>query len=68
MKPKYWHFQKGWEVGEDEGGQQRQLYGDRGSLDFGQWAYNAVHRWCILELFTWHLYNVTNQCHPNKFF
>lgn len=28
--------------------------------------HNAVHRWCTLEMYTWNLYIVTNQCYPNK--
>ena len=28
---------------------------------------NIIYRWCIIELYTWNLYNLINQCHPNKF-
>ena len=33
----------------------------------GWWTHNTLHRWCIIELYTWNLYNFINQCHPNKF-
>ena len=25
------------------------------------------YRWCIIELYTWHLCNPINHCHPNTF-
>lgn len=27
----------------------------------------AVHKWCIAVLYTWNLYNLMNQHHPNTF-
>ena len=27
---------------------------------------NAIHRWCVTELYTWNLCSFTKQCHPNK--
>ena len=47
-----------------EGGQTR---GDRRWFDFGWWAHSAIYRSCIIELYTWNLYNLINQCFPNKF-
>ena len=31
------------------------------------WTHNIINRWSIIELYTWNLYNLINQCHPNKF-
>lgn len=28
---------------------------------------NAIFRWCLIELYTWNLYNFINQCHLNTF-
>ena len=25
--------------------------------------HNAIYTWCIIELYTWHLYTLINQCH-----
>ena len=36
-------------------------------LCLGRWACNSVCRWCYVELYTWNLYDLVNQCHPNKF-
>ena len=33
-------------------------------LDLGWWTHNAIDRWCIVELYTWNLYDLINQCHP----
>lgn len=30
------------------------------------WTQNTIYRWCVMELYTWNLYNSINQCHPNK--
>ena len=38
----------------------------RTCFDFGWWAHNAIYRWCIIDLYTWNLYNFINQCHHNK--
>lgn len=43
------------------------LSGDKKRLDFGWWRYNAIYRWHIIHLYTWNLYKVVNECHPNKF-
>ena len=33
----------------------------------GWWTHNAIHKWCIIELYAWNLYNFINQSYPNKF-
>lgn len=40
--------------GEGEEGKEGQTYGDRGKLDFGWWAQNAIHRLLvyIIEFYT----------------
>ena len=43
------------------------INGDNMRVGLGWWAHNAAYRWCILELYTWNLYNFTNQCLPNTF-
>lgn len=48
-----------------EEGKRGQTYGDR-RIDTGWWAYNALYRLCVTELYTWILCNFTNYCHPNK--
>ena len=50
-----------------EGSQEGQIYGDEKRFDFGWWPHTAICTWCIIELYTWNLYNFINQCHPNKF-
>ena len=37
-----------------------------GRLDFGWWTHHTIYR-RVTELYTWDLYNFTNQCHPNIF-
>ena len=27
---------------------------------------HTIHRWCIIKVYTWNLYNFINQWHPNK--
>ena len=49
--------------GEGYGG----INGDGRRLDLGWWTHSTVHRWCVVELCTWSLYNFVCQCHPNKF-
>ena len=34
------------------GGKGGQMYGDREGFDFGGWAHNAVHKSCMIELYT----------------
>ena len=38
---------------------------DRRRTDLGWRTLNT--RWCIIELYTWSLYNFISLCHPNKF-
>ena len=54
----------GREVEEGKGGQ---IYGHGGWFNFGRWAYNAVYRSCIIEMYTWNLCDPINQRHPSKF-
>ena len=51
-------------VVKDKGGP---IYVDGRRFDFRWWTHNAIYRWCTIELYTWNLYNVIDQCHPNKF-
>ena len=52
---------KGYEgVIQGKGGQK---YSDR-RFDFGWRAHNTIYRWCIIDMYTWKLYNFINQCHP----
>lgn len=44
-----------------------QIYGHRRRFDFRWSTHNAIYRCCIIELYTWNLYNYINQCHSNKF-
>ena len=53
--------------GGEEKDKRGQIYGDGGRLDLEWWAHNAIYRWHIIELYTWNLSNVINQCHLNKF-
>ena len=46
-------------------GKEGQINGD-GRFDLGWRAHNAIHRWCTIELYTWNLYNLINQCRPSK--
>ena len=65
----HWHGQeqggnqreRGW--GEVEKGKGGQIYGDRGDLG----GDNKMYRWCVIELYTWNLYNFISQCHSNVF-
>ena len=50
------------EVEEGKGG----INGGGRRLDLG-WTRNTIHRWCIIELYTWNLYNLIDQCYPSKF-
>ena len=43
------------------------INGDRWRLDLGWWTHNIIYSWCVVELYTWSLYDFINQCHPNKF-
>ena len=59
-----WWLPEGRELGEavkDKGGQ---IYGCGRRFDVGWWAYNAIYRWCITQVYTWNLCNLINQCHP----
>ena len=47
-------------------GSRGQINGDRRGPDLGWWAHHAICRRCSVKLYTGNLYNVTNQCHPNK--
>ena len=53
-------------MGELEEGKM-EVNGDGKRLDLGWWTHNTVHRWCIVKLYAWNLYDVINQCHSNKF-
>ena len=44
-----------------------QTEGDERRFDFGWWAHIAIYRCCSRELYTWNLYNFSNQCNPNEF-
>ena len=44
------------------------INGDGRGLDLGWWTHNTIYRWCIIELYTWNLYNFINQCHPNRLY
>ena len=44
-----------------------QIHGDWRRFDFGWWARSATYRLWIMEIYTWNLYNLINQCHPNTF-
>lgn len=35
-------------------------------IDFGWWTHITICRWCIIELYTWTLYNFISQCHSSK--
>ena len=49
-RQQYSGYQKGrGRVIKGKGGQ---IYGDRRLFDFGWWAHNAIHRSCMIELFT----------------
>lgn len=37
------------------------------TVDFGWWTHNRVYRYWVKMLYTWNLYNVTNQCYLNTF-
>ena len=55
-KPQSGDYQRkggGGRVEEGNGG----VNGDGRRLDLGWWAHNALYRWCIIELYTWNLYN-----------
>ena len=43
------------------------INGDERKLDFGPWIYNTIYKWCIIDLYTWNLYNFINQCCLSKF-
>ena len=43
------------------------INGDGRRFGLGWWAHNTIYRWCIIELYTWTLYNFINQHHSNKF-
>lgn len=47
-----------------EGQWQRRVNADRRL--FGQAAHDALYGWCVMELYSWHLHDGINQCHPNK--
>ena len=55
--------ERGWGEVEDKG----ERNGDGRRLDLGWWTHNAIYRGCMIEFYTWKLYNFINQCHPNKF-
>ena len=44
----------------------RVINGDGGRLTWGG-ERNLLYRWCVIELYSWNLYNFINQYHPNKF-
>ena len=51
------------EVEESKG----RINGDRRRLYLEWWTHNTIYKWCIIELYTWNLYDFINQCYPNKF-
>ena len=50
-------------VGETEEGEVG-INGDRRSFDFGWWTHSIIYRWCVIELYTWNLYNFINNITP----
>ena len=45
----------------------RRANGEGRRLDLGWWTRSPIYRWCVIEGYTWNLYNFMNQCHHNKF-
>ena len=53
------------EVGEGKWGINLPLSDGR-RFDLGWWTHNTIHRWGIVELYTWNLYKFINQWNSNK--
>ena len=43
------------------------ICGDRRWFDRSWWAHSATYRSSVVEMHTGSLYDLINQCHPNKF-
>ena len=43
------------------------VYVDRRRVNFGWGTHNAKNRCCIIEFYTWNVYNFISQCYCNIF-
>lgn len=49
------------------GSQRGQAESNTRGQEPGRWARSRAYRCRIIRMYTWHLYNVVSQCHPDQF-